>query len=508
MQATLKANSILSSSIGLSRLTVFAFLWGNIRVFHQLSFPNWLEGRDPRDWGLFLLGLLVMAFPGWMPGLLMLLAVSLAHTIAWMPFNPNHILFEFLSDLAILGGLLYAITQRGLWGSITKPLAYEDAESVFDTVAPAARFNILFLYFYAVLHKLNWDYLNVDNGCGTQLLQGEIDYWLPGYALPYIGKVFATYGSLMAEAAIPMLFLFRKTRPWGVLLGLIFHFTLSLHPHGGIFSFTGLIYSYFFLFLSPRFTLRLGEVLNRKFNVFRSDTRSEAIANTILWGVFLASLFIYGFLKEDQGSFEFGIGGKPQITLGTRFPAIFMGTFWMFLGWCLWMLYLFFAAKGLQQEEEQPQTRWFIPKPILLILPGILIIINGLSPYLGLKTHTSFSMFSNIRTEGRVNNHVFMPRAVSPWQDDLVTIVASNAKGISQYIYPGLQLTYFEFRHAASTQKGDFYVDYIRNGQPLHYEKKDKQVMGDPELNKRHSYLARKLLRFRPVYPRPCPCQH
>jgi hypothetical protein len=57
-----------------------------------------------------------------------------------------------------------------------------------------------------------------------------------------------------------------------------------------------------------------------------------------------------------------------------------------------------------------------------------LLVLNSLSPYLGLKTESSFTMFSNLKTEGPYWNHAFIPEAVKvfPYQDQLVRVTDSN----------------------------------------------------------------------------------
>ena len=61
--------------------------------------------------------------------------------------------------------------------------------------------------------------------------------------------------------------------------------------------------------------------------------------------------------------------------------------------------------------------------PGLLIIPALLFA-NGLMPYLGLKTETSFAMYSNLRTEGGYSNHWLLPASLQIWdyQRDLVKI--------------------------------------------------------------------------------------
>lgn len=60
--------------------------------------------------------------------------------------------------------------------------------------------------------------------------------------------------------------------------------------------------------------------------------------------------------------------------------------------------------------------------------------MNGLSPYLGLKTHNTCTMFSNLQVEGGRTNHLFMPA----WQPfgylrDGVLIVDSDLPCIREF---------------------------------------------------------------------------
>ena len=56
-------------------------------------------------------------------------------------------------------------------------------------------------------------------------------------------------GTLFFELIIPLGIWSRKTRVAAVLLGLWFHWVLALHPHGGIYSFSHLLYVLYAVFL-------------------------------------------------------------------------------------------------------------------------------------------------------------------------------------------------------------------------------------------------------------------
>jgi hypothetical protein len=95
------------------------------------------------------------------------------------------------------------------------------------------------------------------------------------------------------------------------------------------------------------------------------------------------------------------------------------------------------------------------------------VLLNGASPYLGLKTETSFSMFSNLRTEAGEENHLFLPRL--DWfelQDDVVEIGASGAPELARFAGTGERLAWFEVRRALDRRRDEgVRVTYRRDGQ-------------------------------------------
>ena len=71
-----------------------------------------------------------------------------------------------------------------------------------------------------------------------------------------------------------------------------------------------------------------------------------------------------------------------------------------------------------------------------------LILVNGLSPHVGLETEAAFSMYSNLRTEGSHWNHLLLPSwlRLGRYQDDLASIHAATAAPLRQHHEPEEQL--------------------------------------------------------------------
>jgi hypothetical protein len=133
--------------------------------------------------------------------------------------------------------------------------------------------------------------------------------------------------------------------------------------------------------------------------------------------------------------------------------------------------------------------------PALLIFP-MLLFANGMMPYLGGKTETSFSMFSNLRTEGGISNHFLMPASLQIWtyQRDLVRVRHTTIDSIQRLADQGWQWTYFEFRSLVRRYPDDS-VTYERHGVVITVDR----IGADADLMAAENPLLRKAMYFRPV---------
>jgi hypothetical protein len=135
------------------------------------------------------------------------------------------------------------------------------------------------------------------------------------------------------------------------------------------------------------------------------------------------------------------------------------------------------------------------------------VLLNGLWPWLGGRTQTSFSMYSNLRSEA-AGNHMFLRRAdVFDLQKDMVEVLtaapdilgpSSRPQGIQQFANLGHRiLPWFEFRRLVSEHEGDFEVTYTRKGKEESLGRKGDQIHGDSEAFEALPLLHRKFLWFR-----------
>jgi hypothetical protein len=158
------------------------------------------------------------------------------------------------------------------------------------------------------------------------------------------------------------------------------------------------------------------------------------------------------------------------------------------------------------KTNETGALSFSVPGALFLLVP-ILVFLNGLSPYLGLKTENSFSMFSNLRTEGNVTNHYLVPVSfqVFDFQKDLVEIVSSTDSSLQKTAAENKLMVFFEFKNYVAKRR-PARVTYIRNGQRQEFVLK-AAAPGD-ELLTRDLVLG-KVLRFRTFHKtEPQPCAH
>ena len=132
----------------------------------------------------------------------------------------------------------------------------------------------------------------------------------------------------------------------------------------------------------------------------------------------------------------------------------------------------------------------------------LLTILNGTSPYLGLKTETAFAMYSNLRTEGERSNHLLVPRAVQlfDFQQNLVEIKDSSSGFLKNLAQRRLLLPFFEVRAFLNSHPNTT-LTYLRHAPP--------GAPPDDQLRQPIPWPLRKLLYFRPVaLSGPQPCSH
>ena len=464
------------------RLAIFCFLWAVATLIHLLGKGSL---SSTVILSIVISAVIVLFRPRWILAFMAMLFFAAMKTLISLPDPPNHKMFELLLNLGMLFAFSAAIIPALLRNGF-KAFSSIDRDRLYNSFAPMARISLVVLYFYVVLHKLNWDFLNPSISCATDLLYGIKDFgytFIPDNRFMQLLSVWAT---LIFEAGIPVLLLFKKTRPWGILAGFGFHYILALHPDAGLLGFSTLMFTLYFFFTGPNFPEKLYET-------WQALVRGVGkVRKTVLWlslvGIIAVAVIIaFANLNASLSSAKYFV-------------------------WYIWGTFLVIAFVTVfllnRYRDEDFKQVFYMPAKGLWIVP-VLIFINGMSPYLGFKTECSFSMFSNLRTEGGKTNHIFIPVTfqLADFQQDLVDIQSTDHEFLKKY--PGRQMiTFFEFRRAVKLSKQkNYFVKYSRKGKVY-----DLQVAnGIPNISEVKEPLPWwevKLLAFRPIDKGPCKCKH
>lgn len=448
---------------------LFARMWALAGVFHFLSFYGWRwNSWQGLVLGGFTLGVLFR------PSTRIFVCFVLVDwlCVGWhMPVHPNHIIFSWVVNLTLLA--TYAIQ------SLRTRSREEMGGDWFRLFAPWLRLELCVLYFFAVFHKLNVAYLDPEVSSAATMLR-EIGARFPFIPTGTWAQVLSIYGTLACETAIPLLLMYGPTRGVGLLLGVGFHGALSLHSHGGIYSFTATMLAMFTLFLPVSW---YSELRWRRWGTIGLNTAV---------GV-LSTCFLVLAARRLPGASRILAHCSPEKVNATGY--------WLTLGY---IVVTFCVTAWLALRRRPAFAGVMLGSlrncPALALLPSLLLII-GLQPYLGLRTQGSFSMFSNLHTEGGRSNHLFMPEwlQLTDWQSDLVEIIPEREEHPHHPFRVAQTIPFLELRRIR-TNFGWANFRFRRKGQEFHY------LANDPTTHSsipRCGPISRRYFWFRPVFPEP-----
>ena len=463
---------------GVIHYQLFCVAWAIATLFHLAQSRIYTSELHYALLTLAAIGLIIK--PGSVIRLGLLILLQLYGVALQLPGVSNHWLFTTFVNLTILQALIYLII-RG------RSLAVRPGELI-RTFGPAVRLELLLLYFFTVLHKLNRGFFSPAFSCAGVLYKAQNAQALLPVTLPILqGTIYLT---ITVELLIPGLLFFRKTRNVGLLLGLAFHGTIALNPFNGFYDFSGMIFGVYLLFAGPAFSATV-YAARQKLLATRLVAKRRLAALTFQNAALVLLLMVVGL---------------AALLLITKKIHDYFRLAWAAYGFLFMLLFLLSLASG-KPAPRRAGRGFRLPNAAFLLFPA-LVFLNGLSPYIGLKTESSFAMFSNLRTEGGVTNHFFIPVRVQVfnYQKDLVEIVASSDPQLQKVADEQKLMTFFQFKNQVAAVRPAV-VDYIRNGQRRTF----RLATAAPadELLHQSPLLLRKLLAFRTISKtEPQPCQH
>lgn len=452
-----RGKALPGESRDVDRFAIFAFLWASAHLFQLSSVLQWFVNLAPLTW----VGVTETLIAGTALGVIlrpvsrtrlwMLAGAQITATIVALPHIPNHRLLTTFVNVVIFGAL--------------GPAIYTGERVSLERFAPPLRAITILLYAFAVLAKINRDFLDPAVSCASEFYRDILGV-LP--FLPMGWVEWAPVASVGVEAAVPPLLIWRRTRHLGILVAGSFHLFLTLHPERHFFDFSSTMFALLFLFVSWDIVRAVS-----KPGIFPSY---RAVVVTFTSG--LAVVWVAGLVYQHRAAFA--------VFLVARYAVWFP--------WALVLLGLFLVALRERRTGLSWQPDFWRVRTSSGWIVIALVLINGFLPYIGLKTRSSFDMYSNLEVEGPNSNHLIFP----PWldvfsyQSDLVEILdSSDPNLLATYTEAGYAMTFFEFRSYVASHPEEA-VTYRR-------EELVRSVASAPGGVTPPNPLLRKLLWFRPV---------
>lgn len=424
-------------------------MWALAAVWHLLGNP----GIAPA-WSQVLLSLgigAVLLRPGAALPLGGLAAASLVTMWEEAPFLGNHWLLAGFVNLGILAAVVTGALRR-------RP---HDRLDLANRVLPMARLSLLGFYVFAGFAKLNSAFLDRSVSCAVFYYRESTDsIGLTGLQMGGAAWVehLVILGTVIVELSVPVLLIVHRTRRIGVVVALVFHAVLAVDHGHQFFDFSSVLFALFVLFLSPEagswVAERLGSVRARL--ALRSEQMPERAHLLLVAVPVLAGLLV-------------------SLDVFTRTGALQAG-------WWPWQLYavvtIVATVRFLGQAPPVTSVRLAPHHAVFAVIP-LLVVLNGISPYVEVKTGYGWNMYANLRTVDGDTNHLLVPRTF-PLTDehvDLVEILGSDAPALAWYAANDYALTWRALRTYVSAHP-DVRLRYRRGSEVVALAR----ASDDPEL--------------------------
>ncbi|MDA1208635.1 MAG: hypothetical protein O2904_01220 [bacterium] len=363
----------------LSPLTLFAFLWGCATLFSLTSNIAWhtalvddpFSMRSIAETALAFSCIVLLLRPSCVKCLLTVSILQIVDVLILLPQTPNHRLVLFFANIVILIHFLPTLSGK-----------------TFDEKRFRSALVLLLVtvYAFSFFAKLNTAFFDPTLSCAIQFSRNVAAFLQVSPEGSFFGHGAILY-TVIAEAVIAILLLPSRTRIYGVFLGVLFHVSLSLDIEHHFYDFSSVMITLLLVCLPSAI---LSDV-QKRWAWLMPPTRA------------LRRIYAVTFLII--------------ISLGVFVAmGLALDTLAILASYILWQLFcilalilsgtavLFAYRAGMRCEPLQFSTG---TSAVLFVM-----ILNGISPYIGLKSRTTFAMYSNLRVEPSYSNHFIVPRSL------------------------------------------------------------------------------------------------
>lgn len=389
------------------------------------------------------------------------------------PFVADHLVMELFLNLSILCSFLYlAVSRRTLSVSI---------DEMFAIFSPIGRWLLLIMYFYGTFHKFNPGFMSIESSCAVPFIGGfpVLRDLLGSGWLEYA----AIYGTLILESLAMVLLLSSRTKYFGMLLGMSFHFVIGISGYGTLAHFSAFALCLHTLFLPSNVGQRI--YAERLLPDFLRNAKKFRVA-TIIFILLQVILALH-------------LATTLQVHLVNSLFALF-GISLMFL-----------VFKYGQMRKEDTPYRLRSPLLALNIIP-IWFFVYCFSPYIGLGTGGTIAMFSGLRTEGGISNHYIIrkPIPLFNYQDKVLYVEEAINPSLKKLIEGRQGVVMFDFqRHFTYRDRLTLPLTVTVDGRRYELSDPDSTTAFVDEHFTEQTWLERKYMSFRIVDDvRPKKCRH
>ncbi len=393
--------------------------------------------------------------------LLVVAAIGSIEFILRLPQMPNHFLMIGIINIA----LLLVATVKRFKGKLN--------ENWLHGSLPFFRLLFVIIYGFAAFAKLNSGFFKLQTSCAYVLSNREFA-WL-GIDIDFNNYSFFPYLISATEIIIFLGLLFHWTRPYAVILACLFHTSLSLTPVSQGLGFTFALYGFIILFIS-------------------NEAKIESINWARIRQVKLDKKVPLDVFKMLYAILVIAVGSAFLVTSINHF--MYLAIRWAFALLLLVVLTIGLIYLTFKFRKNKIDKPLFAVKGISQFIIFVLVVLTCLSPYLGIKTRPTFTMYSNLTVENNSTNHLIMPRFFpGSLADDVVTIIDSSNPALKQDAQNGVKWIYLELQRAMKAAPNTS-ISFVRDGKRHTLQK----ASDDSDLINPNPILA-KLLSFRKVYP-------
>ena len=417
---------------------MFQVAWAAAVLFHLAGNPTLAPW-----WGRLLLGtaaLLAIVRPRTVSLTIPLAVAVLVNVWLEAPVLGNHWLLHGFVAIVVVGG---AIAGR------CRP-----APTTTRIIGPL-RLTLLAFYSFAAFAKLNADFFDPAVSCAVFYLRESADSWgalalvdgLGGAGERAVAVIVA-----VVELSIPVLLFLRRTRNLGVVVGLVFHLVLAVDRSHQFADFSSILAVLFLLFLDPSTVSAGVHRLRRGMTLLteRVPSAPELLRTALV-------LLVGAVVAYASGPSTWN---APPVL---RELAVF--------GWIVTGGALIGVVVTALRDEPGGNGRLLAPGSSrwLLVVP-LLAFLNGLTPYLEIKTGTGWNMYSNLAVIDGESNHYLIRNGLplTDGHERLVQIVEADGVGLefyldSEWVLPEQML----LDHLAD--RPDARVEAVVDGRPVTY---------------------------------------